>query len=306
MPRLSRFQILNNSKSNIIQELRDYTVNVYNIRHIEFLLDDFKNKNLISKVTTKFDLIKFLVDNNIIKEFCFKFGNETDTYTKTLYRYTFSENNISFFEIALSINQGSYLTHYSAMYINELTDNVPKIIYTNLEQTKKYANEEATVLYQENIDKAFQRPMRTTNQIAIIEDSIYSAYFLNGKNVNKIGVIDLDYDNSKIKVTNVERTLIDITVRPSYSGGINEVLNAYIAAKDKVSTNKLIATLKKMDYIYPYHQAIGFYMEKAGYNERALTLLEKIPMKNDFYLNYQIKDKAYSTRWRLFFPKEFH
>lgn len=306
MPRLSRFQILKNSKKNIIKALREYPVNVYNVRHIEFLLDNFKNKNLISKITTKSDLINFLLDANIIKKFCFNFGEETDTRIKTLYRYTFSEKDISFLEIALSINQGSYLTHYSAMVAHELTDNEPKIIYTNLEQTPKYRDKDTEILYQDNIDKAFQRPMRTTNQIATIKDSIYSAYFLNGKNVNKVGVVDLNYNDSKVKVTNLERTLIDITVRPAYSGGINEVLNAYISAKNKVSSNKLIATLKKMDYIYPYHQAIGFYMEKAGYDERALTLLEKIPIKNNFYLNYQIKNKSYSDRWHLFFPKEFN
>lgn len=306
MPRLSRFQILNNSKSNIFKKLRKDTKNVYNIKDIEFLLADLKGKNLASNITTKGDLLDFFIKNNIMKEICLVFGDENSPQYKTIYRYTFCEREASFFEIALSINQNSYLTHYSAMFINELTDNVPKIIYTNFEQTSKYRDKDSELLYQDNIDKAFERPMRTTNQIANIRDSIYSVYFLNGKNVNNIGVVERTYNNSKLKTTNLERTLIDITVRPAYSGGINEVLNAYIAAKDKVSTNKLIATLKKMDYIYPYHQAIGFYMERAGYNERSLTLLEKLPIKHKFYLTYQIKNKLFSDRWKLFFPKEFN
>ncbi|MCS3273392.1 hypothetical protein NXV08_00165 (plasmid) [Bacteroides fragilis] len=30
---------------------------------------------------------------------------------------------------------------------------------------------------------------------------------------------------------------------------------------------KLLSYYQKMDFIYPYHQAIGFYMEKAVYEE---------------------------------------
>lgn len=303
MPRLSRFQILNNSKITILKKLRESSQNVYTIKDIEYLLYNLKNDNLASKITTQFDLLDFFIKNNIMKKFCFVFENNN---SKKIYRYVFTERETSFFEMALSINKNSYLTHYSAMFIHELTDNVPKILYTNFEQTPKYIDDDSKILYQDNIDKAFNRPMRKTNQIANIQDSIYSVYFLNGKNVNNVGVIDLNYNNSKIKITNLERTLIDITVRPDYSGGVNEVLNAYIWAKDKVSTNKLIATLKKMNYIYPYHQAIGFYMERAGFNERALSLLEKIPINYNFYLTYQIKNKLHSDRWKLFFPKELN
>jgi predicted transcriptional regulator of viral defense system len=111
-------------------------------------------------------------------------------------------------------------------------------------------------------------------------------------------------EGGRIRVTDVERTLIDVTVRPVYAGGPFEVLKAYKVARPKVSVNKLAATLKKLDYIYPYHQAIGFYLERAGvYTESSIALLRKFDFKYDFYLTHQIKEKAYSERWRLYFPK---
>jgi hypothetical protein len=94
-------------------------------------------------------------------------------------------------------------------------------------------------------------------------------------------------------------------VRPNYSGGIYEVLHAYEAAKDRVSVNRLMATLKKLDYTYPYHQAIGFYMEQAGYNESVLKLVEKMEIKYNFYLTYKMKEPDYSKRWKLYYPRGF-
>lgn len=61
-------------------------------------------------------------------------------------------------------------------------------------------------------------------------------------------------------MTKLERTLIDIAVRPNYAGGVHHVLEAYAAAKSRVSVNVLLATLQKMEYVYPYHQVIGFYI----------------------------------------------
>ncbi|MCA1568538.1 MAG: hypothetical protein LC803_23390 [Acidobacteria bacterium] len=108
-----------------------------------------------------------------------------------------------------------------------------------------------------------------------------------------------------LRVTSVERTLIDITVRPVYSGGASEVLNAYRLAKDKVSTRTLIGTLKEMNYVYPYHQAVGFYLERTGvYKKAELQQLRSMPMEHDFYLDYNMSETQFSEVWRIHFPTD--
>jgi hypothetical protein len=67
----------------------------------------------------------------------------------------------------------------------------------------------------------------------------------------------------------------------------------------------LAATLQKLSYTYPYHQAIGFYLERAGYNPAQLDLLRRFPMEFDFYLTHQTKEKEYVKEWRLYVPKGF-
>jgi hypothetical protein len=105
-----------------------------------------------------------------------------------------------------------------------------------------------------------------------------------------------------LAVTKLERTLIDIAVRPNYAGGVHEVLEAYRGAKANVSVNLLVATLRKMDYVYPYHQAIGFYMQRSGYEERRLARLRDLGMTFDFYLGNDIKEPDYDPEWRIFIP----
>lgn len=119
------------------------------------------------------------------------------------------------------------------------------------------------------VDKAFSKPQRMTTEIYKSEEDSYRYTFLQKKtNSIDVGVKTI----KKIRVTDLERTLIDIAVRPAYSGGVFEVLEAFKNALKDVDLNILDHYLNQLDYIYPYHQLIGFYLEKAGCNNKLLSL----------------------------------
>ena len=61
--------------------------------------------------------------------------------------------------------------------------------------------------------------------------------------------------------------------------------------------------LKKLDYVYPYHQAIGFYMERAGYKPAQLERLRSMGLDFDFYLTHGMREPEYSKEWRLYHPR---
>ena len=58
--------------------------------------------------------------------------------------------------------------------------------------------------------------------------------------------------------------------------------------------------------IYPYHQSIGFLLEKTGnINKKLISELYAIPKSFDFYLVHNVKkeDLNYDPKWRLYYPK---
>jgi len=55
-----------------------------------------------------------------------------------------------------------------------------------------------------------------------------------------------------LEVTDLERTLIDIAVRPAYAGGVRPVLTAYLRSRSKVSVDRIAKLLRRLDYVYPF------------------------------------------------------
>jgi len=282
---------------------------VYTPQQLATLLERNRNTWGLAATTPVKNLITRLVDNNIIRLISFDFEAPhpatppkkgmieiPDVAGAGYERYLYGEPSI--FEIACSIHSKAYLSHYTAVYLQGLTNQIPKTLYITQEQSFKL-KKSYTPLTQENIDYAFSRPQRRSETVAIYED--YTFVMLKGMFTNRQGVYS---PSGQYAYTNLERTLIDIAVRPNYAGGAFMVLEAYKRAiTQEISINKLVATLSKLSFLYPYHQAVGFYLEKAGYQGKQLELLRKSKMEFNFYLDYNMEETDYSPNWKLYYPK---
>lgn len=212
----------------------------------------------------------------------------------------FTWGSVTPFELALSLRRGAYLSHGTAVFLHGLTDDLPATLYANVEQSQKPRG--VGPLPQEKVDLAFSHSPRTSRYIFSGEG--FSVVLLNGKASGRLEVGRLEGpDGEWLEATKLERTLIDIAVRPAYAGGVFKVLAAYEAARNRASVNTLVATLKKLQYLYPYHQAIGFLMERAGYPPDRLEALRALGIDLDFYLCHGIRDRVFDSRWRLYIPK---
>lgn len=292
MARLNRFQIMELYKEDIIASFRSHEKSVFTEENIQAILNEHRKQWRLPISTTTENLIMFLQQKKMMTYVSLEFPRRNFT------RYLFdkSPEDISVMELACSLFKNAYISHYTAAFYHNLTDNIVKSVFVNNEQRPK--DIQIKELNQVDIDNAFSKDMRTTNNIASYMGR--SIYILNSKYTNNLGVIE----GNGVKVTNIERTLIDIAVRPNYCGSVFEVINIYKNAQGEASVNKLYSLLKKMDFLYPYHQVIGFYLERAGFKENVLKLMERFPIKHNFYLTYNMKKTNFSDRWKLFYPAE--
>lgn len=200
------------------------------------------------------------------------------------------------YDFALSIRRGAYLSHASAVHLLGLTEQQPRTIYVNKEQSEK--PRPAGALSQPAIDRAFSRPQRRSKYVFRIGET--QIVLLSGKATNSAGVV-VDPSTGH-PTTNLERTLIDITVRPRYAGGVFQVMTAFVASVNEIDFDRLMGLLRTLNYKYPYHQAIGFYLSRTEADPAVLDQIRSLGVDFDFYLDYAMASAQYDKSWRIYYP----
>lgn len=292
MGRPSRFQIMKSKKDEIIFKLTAERKEFFTYTELLEILESNKTRWGLPKKTTVPDFIKFLVSEQIVSYNEFQFPH------KTINRYVFGD--VTVFKLVSNLFKGAYLSHHTAARFHNLTSTDIGEIFINKEQSDKGVT--FGELSQASITKAFSNNMRRSNNFAIHNNS--KVYLLNGKHTGDLGV-EVD-SNTKIRVTSIARTLIDITVRPMYSGGVETIMEIFNNSRGRFSVKELSALLEKMNYTYPYHQSIGFYLERTGYPEDDISIFKNMDIKYDFYLTYKMENPMYNQKWRIYFPKSLN
>lgn len=299
MPAVSRFQI---AKADIVAYFDSLPVPVLRESEIARILEQQRSFWRLTKSTTVASFIDDLTRKSKLREFKVAFPQGSGL------GWTWGE--VPQLEALQAVVPHSHYSHYTAVRIHGLTEQVPKTVYLTQERPASRGTSPPEEPYaQESIDAAFKRPPRQSKNEVVKDGTRFVLLFganhgdtgLTTQSVNWGGDRDLN-----LKVTSLERTLIDIAVRPFYAGGVAEVARVFEHARGNgVSVNKLAALLQAMGFGYPYHQAIGYYLEKAGYRASQLDLLRRFPRERDFYLTHQMGETDYIKSWRLFVPKGF-
>jgi len=216
-------------------------------------------------------------------------------------RYCWGE--VPLLDLVQTFRKDSYFSHYTALQLHGLTEQVPKSIYLNHEQRPQPRPELPPT--QERVDRAFRVRQRVTRCTAELDG--FTIHIVNGKHTGQLAVseVTLPEGEGTVRTTDLDRALIDAAVRPDYCGGVHEVLHAYQAAADRASPNRIRALLQQLDYAYPYHQAIGFYLERSGaFDDAAVALFRELPQPIDFYLAHDMRETQYVKQWRLHVPRD--
>lgn len=121
----------------------------------------------------------------------------------------------------------------------------------------------------------------------------------NIKFVNNIG-------SEGIKVSSLEKTIIDCIDNIDLAGGIEEILNALEQTR-YVNEYKLLEILKDMNKIFLY-QKVGFLFELYN-NQLDLSYdffhecKSRITKKVNYFMQYEFKETELNEKWNLIVPK---
>ena len=203
------------------------------------------------------------------------------------------------YSMALTLRPRSYLSHGTAVRLHALLDEPSADIYVNQEQSEKPVR---GVLTQSRLDAAFAGGQRSSRYVYDLKGM--RVVLLSGKRTGWLGVETMEGPlGEELPLTGIPRTLVDIVVRPAYAGEVPKVMEAYRRAQGRADAGEVVRILQGISYVYPYHQSIGFLMERAGYPESDWMMLHRLGAEFDFYLAYGMTDPDYDPKWRLFHPR---
>jgi len=217
-------------------------------------------------------------------------------------------SDIDTYQLTTSLLPNGYFSNLTAIYHHSLTNQIPNTIYWCHESLAPQVNRAVEMLPDTVIRSAFIKPHRHTNFVFThnTQDIVVTATTRG----TDYGVETVKHLHSPCpvgsRITCLERTLINAVISPHYNGGLSSISTYFKAASQKLDINKLIVIYKKLDFIYPYAQSLGFFMDYCGMSRKAEKWRKAYPPQQKFYIDHGAKSTwTYNERWMLFHPKGF-
>ena len=238
--------------------------------------------------------------NNMVKKVPLKWNTKTDY--KIL---TFDSGKIQIIDILAAFQPSYYLSHFSALYLHELTNHRPEEYFLSKEITGRTPIHSKDKM-SEKIRQAFLKAPRKTSKHLTYQKTKIT--LLEKQDLGKTGVkkrsLKIEEERQvNISFTSLERTLIDSIISPHYSGGIKTVINAF--SKARINTNQLYKIYKAYSPYYPYWQSIGFLLYKLKKPDVSKKWLQYFSSpKMTFYLDKNFNENwDYESKWKIYYPK---
>lgn len=283
------------AKADITAYFDTFGSRVFGTKDLQTILNEKRSDWRLAKSTTPEQFTEFLIRHARLKSYYLPFPQRA--------AWCYAWGDAPLLAALLGLKRNLHFSHHTAMRLHGIAERPPDAIYLTEERVSSPSP--SGPLRQAAIDEAFRKPARISNNWEEYEG--LRVYLLNGAATGRLGVesvkpADPRDADEPVRATNLERTLIDITVKPEYAGGVREVARAYALAKDRLSIDRLVDMLGRLTFVYPYHQAIGYYLQSAGFSSTRLAALRQLPREYDFYLAHYMGATRYDAEWRLHVP----
>lgn len=271
------------------------------------LLSDLR-LHLKSNYTLKTGIDTYIEKNKHIKVYNIPFlSNNMPT---KLYQDINVEGGLaSAFDVALSLKKNSFLTGYYVMSLNGWTEYIPKVIHVNW---KRNPFQKKDSLIDNNTLQMIAFREKQTSKLRFNYNK-YEIVILNGQVLKKykhdhFKRIDKQFDLPSYAETYIdERLIIEALINYHYFGGADIVWNAGKNQFNNLDLDLMLAIYKEMELIYPYANAIGYWLERSGVSSKYISKWVKL-VNHDLQFHLFMGDKerrVFNDKWNLYIPKRF-
>jgi predicted transcriptional regulator of viral defense system len=165
------------------------------------------------------------------------------------------------FEIAMALVKPAAISHWSALSHHGLTEQTPRRVFV--------------VTSSRSVPR--MRGARSKNAAEGYPVGETICQFVQVKSERFFGIEEIWVNESRIKITDPERTLLDGLMMPQYCGDFSEVLHAFEVRAPKLDVDRITRYALKLDAATA--KRLGWILERQGVASARLTPLRKVPIK---------------------------
>jgi len=174
------------------------------------------------------------------------------------------------FVIASHLVKPYYIGYWSALNYHGLSEQVPSVIFVVSSKRRK----DRTIL-----DTRFR--------------------FVTIKKSKIFDLVEVDISNSKVKISGVEKTIVDCLDHPEYCGGVEEIAKALFFDHEDLDMKKIIKNAEKMGN-KTIIKRLGYLLDLFKYHEYEHLFKDVKLSKGYSKLDPKLPEKGtFNDRWKL-------
>ena len=272
------------NKEDILKTIQAYEF--LSQEQLKEILEQLKDKSLVSSSLSYNSFLLKLIDKGLIQKSITIRG-----HIKT--RHTFSQD-FNIYDFCNSLEKNSFFSMSTALNIQGLSDFREEYIFVSKERSTKIEQGNVT-LTQENIDNAFSKKPRRTNAYDKIDNHV--VVLLEANKTDTFEVIEYN----GYRVSSVNRAFVEMITNVQYLQSSETIIEVFTKIKEKLNLDTIYTIIEKFDFIYPYFQLAGFYLEKIGFPKVELEKFYTKRSELNFYTQKNKNQYGFDGYWKIYY-----
>ncbi|MFA7083998.1 MAG: hypothetical protein WC141_05620 [Arcobacteraceae bacterium] len=272
------------NKQTILNKIKEY--DYVSTEQLKEILQAFKEESLVSTNLSFNAFLLKLIDEGITQ-------NSVTIRGHIKIRYTFKKD-FDIYNFCNALEKNSYFSMTTSLNIQGLSNYRSDYIFVSKERVARVEQDNIKLL-QINIDNAFAKKPRRTTAYDKVEN--YMVIMLEANNTAAYEIIDYN----GFKLSSVNRAFVEIISNIHYFQTSNKALELFSSIKNNLDIDKIYTILEKFDFIYPYFQLAGFYLENIGFSKNELIKYYKKKSELNFYTEKNRDTYLFDEHWNIYY-----